>query len=86
MYKAYDAGRGSDKNPAEGWYKGELWFFDNYVIPLAKKLDECGVFGVCSDECLNYALENRKEWDAKGEQVVKEMTQRYLEKNTKEEP
>ena len=23
--------------------QGELWFFDNYVIPLAKKLDECGV-------------------------------------------
>jgi hypothetical protein len=29
------------KNPAEGWYKGELGFFDNYyVIPLAKKLKE----------------------------------------------
>lgn len=39
---------------------GELGFFDNYVIPLAKKLKECGVFGVSSDEYLNYALENRR--------------------------
>lgn len=57
---AYEEGRGG-KDPTEGWYNGELWFFDNYVIPLAKKLEECGVFGVSSDECLNYALENRKE-------------------------
>lgn len=27
-------------------YEGELGFFDNYIIPLAKKLCECGVFGV----------------------------------------
>lgn len=51
MYSAFECGR-SDKNPADGWYKGELWFFDNYVIPLAKKLEECNVFGVASDECL----------------------------------
>ena len=73
MYSAYQAGR-STKDPSEGWYKGELWFFDNYVIPLAKKLDECKVFGVSSDECLNYAMENRKEWDAKGRDIVQEMT------------
>jgi hypothetical protein len=29
--------------------------FDNYVIPLARKLKECNVFGVSSDEYLNYA-------------------------------
>lgn len=29
MYKAYKAGR-SEKEPSVGWYKGELWFFDNY--------------------------------------------------------
>ncbi len=46
------------------------------VIPLAKKLDECGVFGVTSDECLNYAMQNRFEWHAKGEQIVKEMVER----------
>ena len=60
MFLAYEEGRGG-KDPTDGWYNGELWFFDNYIIPLARKLEECGVFGVSSDECLNYALENRKE-------------------------
>ena len=47
MNSAYRSGRmGSD--PASFWYKGELSFFDNYVIPLAKKLKDCGVFGVSS--------------------------------------
>jgi class 3 adenylate cyclase len=69
MYTAFREGR-SDKDPSEGWYKGELWFFDNYVIPLAKKLNECGVFGVSSAEYLNYAVENRDEWERKGEEIV----------------
>ena len=75
MYNAYKAGR-SDKNPADFWYEGEIGFFDFYIIPLAKKLDSCGVFGVSSDENLNYATRNRQEWEAKGREVVAE----YLEK------
>jgi hypothetical protein len=73
-------------NPAEGWYQGELGFFDNYIIPLAKKLKECGVFGVSSDEYLNYAMENRREWASKGEEAVKRMITKYApEKEEKEE-
>jgi len=51
----------------------EIGFFDNYVIPLAKKLKDCNVFGVSSDECLNYAMLNRNEWEDKGAQIVEEM-------------
>jgi class 3 adenylate cyclase len=76
MYVAFENGRQA-KDPSEGWYKGELWFFDNYVIPLAKKLDECNVFGVASDEGLNYALANRAEWALKGEGIVKDMIHGY---------
>jgi hypothetical protein len=47
MYEAYQCGRMA-KNPADFWYHGELAFFDNYVIPLARKLQECNVFGVSS--------------------------------------
>merc|ERR1712048_1319128 len=79
MCTAYKSGRGPARDPALGWYEGELWFFDNYVIPLAKKLEECGVFGVSSDECLNYALENRKEWESRGRDLVKTMMERYEE-------
>ncbi|KAL7562526.1 hypothetical protein ACA910_008233 [Epithemia clementina (nom. ined.)] len=79
MYKAYKEGR-AEKNPAEFWYKGEIGFFDFYIIPLAKKLKDCGVFGVSSDEYLNYAEHNRKEWEARGLQVVGELVERV--KNT----
>jgi 3'5'-cyclic nucleotide phosphodiesterase len=54
MYASFQAGR-MDVDPSTFWYKGELSFFDNYIIPLAKKLKECNVFGVSSDEYLNYA-------------------------------
>ena len=36
------------------------------IIPLAKKLRDCNIFGVSSDECLNYAQRNRDEWEECG--------------------
>jgi hypothetical protein len=67
--RAYVEGR-SDNDPSDFWYKGEMGFFDFYIIPLAKKLKNCGVFGVSSDEYLNYALKNRQEWEDRGLEVV----------------
>ena len=72
MHAAYKAGRLA-KDPASFWYGGELGFFDSYVIPLAEKLKKCGVFGVSSDEYLNYALKNRAEWEERGVELVKAM-------------
>jgi hypothetical protein len=70
MYVAFLNGR-LEKDPSVGWYQGELGFFDFYIIPLAKKLKECGVFGVAnSDEYLNYAEKNRSEWEIKGGDIV----------------
>jgi class 3 adenylate cyclase len=76
MYLAYKSGRGKN-DPSVGWYKGELWFYDNYIIPLAGKLKQCRVFGVSSDEFLDYASANRKEWELKGERLVKEWVSKY---------
>jgi hypothetical protein len=69
MYRAFVDGR-SDKDPSEFWYKGEIGFYDFYIIPLAKKLKNCGVFGVSSEEYLNYAIKNRQEWEDRGLEVV----------------
>lgn len=79
LYKAYKEGR-LGKDPSDGWYQGELGFFDFYIIPLAKKLFACGVFGVSSDEFLNYAQTNRKEWESKGKQIVQQYLKEYQEK------
>jgi class 3 adenylate cyclase len=72
MYVAYKVGR-AEKDPSDVWYQGELGFFDFYIIPLAKKLSDCGVFGVTSDEYLNYAQKNREEWEERGKEVVASM-------------
>jgi hypothetical protein len=69
LYSAYVEGR-SANDPSDSWYKGEIGFFDFYIIPLAKKLKDCGVFGVSSDEYLNYAEHNREEWKQRGQEVV----------------
>ena len=76
MYEAFQAGR-MGKDPATFWYNGELGFFDNYIIPLTKKLKECNVFGVSSAEYLSYAVANREEWEQKGEEIVAGMVQKY---------
>ena len=74
MYEAYRSGRAAT-NPADFWYQGEIGFFDYYIIPLAKKLKDCGVFGVSSDEYLNYAMKNREEWEVRGHEIVMEMVE-----------
>lgn len=80
MYAAYLAGR-LEKDPSMSWYEGEIGFLDFYVIPLAKKLDACGVFGVSSHEYLNYAEQNRKEWATRGQAIVAEYLHRHKERN-----
>ena len=61
----------------ESWYKGELTFFDNYVIPLAVQLKDIDAFVVCSDEYLNYALENRQRWAKTGKDIVAAFNAKY---------
>jgi class 3 adenylate cyclase len=78
-YQAYLQGR-AERNPSEFWYKGEIGFLDFYVIPLAKKLKDCGVFGKSSDEYLNYAMMNRQEWENRGMEVVSEMLEKCQKK------
>ena len=73
---AYTEGR-VEKDPSQSWYDGEIGFFDFYIIPLAKKLKDCGVFGVSSHEYLDYAMKNREEWVLRGKEVVAEMMENF---------
>ncbi|KAL3920658.1 MAG: hypothetical protein SGILL_003150 [Bacillariaceae sp.] len=81
MYQAYMDGR-LGKNPSGFWYQGEIGFFDFYVIPLAKKLGDCGVFGVSSDEFLKYAQANRQEWEIKGKDIVSKLVEKHCDLET----
>lgn len=78
LYLAYLHGR-ADKDPSEFWYKGELGFFDFYIIPLATKLLKCGVLKVSNDELLSYARQNRTEWEVKGKDIVEQMKKKALQ-------
>ncbi|CAB9508024.1 Receptor-type guanylate cyclase gcy [Seminavis robusta] len=84
MYQAYKESRAAN-DPTIGWAKGEIGFFDFYIIPLAKKLKECGVFGVSSDEYLNYALINRRKWEVEGAAITAEMVARLKQQDLVEE-
>jgi hypothetical protein len=72
MFQAYMDGR-TDSDPTNNWFENEIGFLDFYVIPLAKKLAHCGVFGVTSFEYLNFAVRNREEWENKGKEIVQNM-------------
>jgi len=78
-YLAFKNGR-AENDPSVSWYRGEMGFFDFYIIPLAKKLKDCGVFGVSSDEYLSYAKKNRREWENRGEEIVEEMIRNIQKK------
>jgi hypothetical protein len=69
MYRAYKTGR-AEKDPTDSWYRGDLDFFDFYIIPLAKKLSACGVSDQASADYLNNGMSNRKEWESHGEEIV----------------
>jgi 3'5'-cyclic nucleotide phosphodiesterase/Adenylate and Guanylate cyclase catalytic domain len=65
----------SNVDPSVNWYQSELDFFDSHVLPLTKKLAECGVFGVSSSEYLDYATKNRHEWERRGNAIVDRMVE-----------
>ena len=82
VYDAYNRnGRSSStasEDPTEYWYEGELGFFDNYILPLVRKLKDCGIFGSDDDNDLEMsALANRREWQSQGKQLVGEYLSRY---------
>jgi hypothetical protein len=74
MFIAYKTGR-AQSDPSKMWYEGELTFFDNHIIPLAKRLCDCRVFRASADMCLNNALSNRHHWEQNGKSIVQDYLQ-----------
>lgn len=66
---SYLQGRGD--NPATNWYRGQISFFDGYIIPLAKKLYQCGIFLRNGDDFLMCVQNNRQRWLLEGEAITK---------------
>jgi len=72
LYVALKAGR-SDNDPSNDWYKNQLGFYRIYVLPLAEKMDKCGVFGERGREWVKNAVLIRDRWTREGEQLTNDM-------------
>ena len=78
LYKAFRSGR-ADTDPTPTWWKGEFGFFDFYIIPLAKKLEKCGIDKEKSGAYVENAMENRRRWEEEGEALVASYAQENIE-------
>lgn len=58
---SFDDGRGED--PQNGWYDNQITFLDSYILPLARRMDDTGVFGHAVGKMFaKFVLENRERW------------------------
>jgi len=74
-YLAFRAGR-DKQDPKETWFAEQVKYFLCQIIPLAKKLNACGIFGSTSFEFLASATKNLSEWESTGEATVEQWAQR----------
>ena len=78
---AYVTGRGVDVSPQ--WFENQIGFLESYVLPLARRLEDTGVYG---DEKILPSIpfaqrveELRDEWIAKGYEFSQELIQEAAE-------
>lgn len=65
LRKAHVKNKGED--PMNGWYDNQTGFLDFYILPLARKLDDCGSFGDTRGGIFVSIVEyNRKRWVKEG--------------------
>ena len=65
LVKAHEAGRGHDPRP--GWFDNQIRIFESYLMPLANKLEQIGVFGDVVGPSFAKILEsNQDSWMVKG--------------------
>eukprot|EP00984_Skeletonema_dohrnii_P021840 scaffold11014_cov110-Skeletonema_dohrnii-CCMP3373.AAC.1 len=64
-------------HPAQNWYESQIGFYDFYVIPLAKRLDACGAFGMGGGSGGGYfgplAVRNKELWILRGRECTRIM-------------
>ena len=72
LYVAYKIGR-SEIDPSVDWFQNQLGFYKLYIIPLAKKMQTCGVFGRLGCVWTTNAIAIRDQWSREGDQITKDM-------------
>ena len=80
LKKAHQNGRGPD--PCGNWHPNQIGFLESYLLPLARRLEDTGVFGeVIGPVFANIVEANRDQWLTDGvvvtTDIIKEGANRY---------
>lgn len=72
LRKAYILGRGTD--PQGKWFENQIGFLECYLLPLARRLEDVGVFGEQVGQSFAQIVEsNRDTWLVEGHEVTDEI-------------
>lgn len=73
-HEIWDA-RQAERGPEvpSNWYQVQIDFFDFYILDLAKRLDQCGVFGRFGKIFFDNAVENRERWIREGPKICNQI-------------
>lgn len=88
LRSAHVQGRGDD--PTNGWFTNQIGFLEAYLLPLARKLDDTGVFGDSQGGMFASIVENNKDqWTREGmaltADIVREGYERFPGENSDSE-
>jgi hypothetical protein len=65
LRRAHVAKRGFD--PQEKWFENQIGFLESYLLPLARRLEDTGVFGEDTGQMFAVIVEaNRDKWLTNG--------------------
>lgn len=72
LRKAFIMGRGGD--PQGRWFENQIGFLESYLLPLARRLEDTGVFGEAMGQRFAQIVEsNRDTWLVEGSEVSEEI-------------
>lgn len=78
LRKAYIEERGID--PETRWYENQIGFLESYLLPLARRLEDTGVFGDELGQLFATIVEaNRDQWIQEGQDVTEAIVEKGVE-------
>jgi hypothetical protein len=81
LKRAHMQGRGPD--PKGGWFENQIAFLESYLLPLARRLEDMGIYGPVVGPVFARLVEtNRDRWLVEGMAV----TEAIIAKGTEEYP
>ena len=76
LKSSHDDGRGED--PQNNWFENQITFLESYILPLARRLDDMGVFGESTGPMFGRIVEqNRERWVSDGRAATAQVVQEW---------